>query len=194
MKAVADGDARRPDRRRERRALRPDQVPAADQRARPGRARARQDDGHRERLCVDGLFARRFRARRRQGAGRDRGRCRRGPGAERLGPLLLRRLLFGRHRTHAQCRHSGRQLAILGEPVQNWPRGDEGCDRPSGGHAGARERGLERARPAVTKPARQYFRQGRGLPRTASFAASATPCSTIPTSTPPATPAPRSAD
>jgi cyanuric acid amidohydrolase len=53
--------------------------------------------GHCERVRVDGLFAWRFRARRRQGARRDRGGCRRSPGAEKLGPLLLRRLLFGRH-------------------------------------------------------------------------------------------------
>ena len=33
-------------------------------------------------------------------------------------PLFVGRLLFGRHRTHAQCRHSVRRLAILGEPVQ----------------------------------------------------------------------------
>ena len=58
---------------------------------------------------------------------------------------------------------------------------------------GARERGLERARPWVASSPRQYFRQGRGLPQRRPSAASATRCSTIPTSTPRATPAPRSA-
>ena len=119
--------------------------------------------------------------------------ARRGPRAQGLGPLLVGRLLFGGHRTHAQCRHSGRRLAILGEPVQDWPRGDEGCDRSSGGHTGARERGLERARPVGRKLASSIFSPRRRPLPTGPSAVSATRCSTIPTSTPRATPAPRSA-
>ena len=139
------GDARRIDRGGQRRAFCPDQMPATDQRARPERRRARQDDGHRERLYVDGLFARRVRHRRRQSARRDRLRGRRKPGAERLDALFIRRVVFGRHRAHAQCRHFDRQFAFLVEPVQNWPCRDEGCDRPSGGDAGPGKRRFGRA-------------------------------------------------
>ena len=91
-------------------AFRPDQMPASNQRARPGRRGARQDRRHRERLCVNGLFARRVRHRRRQSAGRDRRRGRRTPGAERLDALFICRFLLGRDRTHAQCRHFDRRL------------------------------------------------------------------------------------
>ena len=146
MHGCRGGNARRSDRGRQRCAFCPDQMPASDQRARSGRSRPRQDDGHRERLCVDGLFARRIRHRRRQSARRDRRRGRRTPGAEGLGALFIGRVVLGRHRTHAQCRHSDRQFALFVEPVQNWPCGDAGCDRSSGGDAGARERGVERDR------------------------------------------------
>src|ERR1700722_19264344 len=110
-------------------------------------------------------YSRRLGDRRRQGAGGDRGRRRRRSGAEGSEAIFVRRLLFGRHRTHAQCSHSGRKLALLVKPVQDWPCGDAGRDRPSGGDAGARERRLERARCALARPARQHLRQGRSFPR-----------------------------
>jgi cyanuric acid amidohydrolase len=100
---------------------RPSEKPPPDQRAGPGGRRARPDRSHRERLCVDGLFARRLGDRRRQSAGRDRGRRRRRSGAEGLEAIFIGRVLLGRHRAHAQRRHSGRRLALLVEPVQDWP-------------------------------------------------------------------------
>ena len=126
--------------------------------------------------------------------GRDRRRGRRKAGAEGLDALFVRRLLLGRHRAHAQCRHSDRQFALLVEPVQDRPRGDAGCDRPSSGDAGARERGIERARRAIARAGSSTFSpRPKPLP-TAPSAASATRCSRIRTSTPRGTPARRSAD
>ena len=81
-KCSRSGDARRPHRRHERRPFRPDQMPLAEQRPRHGGSGERQDRSHRERLCVDGLFARRLGDRGRQGAGRGR-RRRRTSGPER---------------------------------------------------------------------------------------------------------------
>ena len=65
VKAVHLGHARRRHRRSARRAFRADQVSAADQRAHRGGAASRPQDRDHQRLYVDGLFARRLRARRR---------------------------------------------------------------------------------------------------------------------------------
>ena len=153
--------------------------------------------GHHQRLRFDGLFARRFGARRRRArSARSTASIARRARPEGLGSVFLGGLDLGRHRTDAQCRHRARQFGdpsaspfVIGHAVMR--------DAIDGAAVidGARKRRARSGALPIRRCANGWsiFSPRRKPRRTAPCAAIATSCSRTPTSAPPGMPAPPSA-
>ena len=180
------GDGARRHHRPGRRALRPDQDAAADDRHDPRRQEPRARRVHRGHADVDGRLQRRHGARRRRRARRDRHAARRGRAARPLA-VLVGRLLLVRRRARPRAGGRGRQRARRRRALPDRARRHDGRARP-GRHLGRDPLGRPRAarasahRPIWTAGWSTCSSSARPA-RTVRCAGGATPCSTTRTCT-----------